>query len=119
MAKRGGRRTKPGRKSEAEARIERITWALMVGVFGLIYIVPEGQIPNAAVPFAGAVILLGAGLYQYSQRWRVSPMTWIAGTVMLLLATYNLTFDETANFYGFTLLVFAVVIGVGVLTGET
>lgn len=108
-----------GRKTHAEARIERVTWALMVAIFGLIYIVPSEDIPNALVPFAGAVILIGAGLYQYGRRWRVSPTTWIAGTIMLLLAMYNLTLDSSANFFGVTLLIFAAVIAIGVLTGET
>jgi hypothetical protein len=119
MAKR--RRVKPGRKSQAEAKIERVTWALMVAVFAVIYIAGDQEIalPNSAVPFAGAVILLGSGLYQYQQRWRVSPWTWIAGTIMLMLTIYNLTVDESANFFGFTLLVFAGVIFMGVITGET
>jgi uncharacterized protein YqgC (DUF456 family) len=108
-----------GRKSEAEARIERITWALMVGVFGILYIVPEGTLPNPFVPFSGAVILIGAAVYQYGHGWRVSPITWMSGTLMLLLALYNLTVDLDANFYGVTLMIFAGVIFIGVITGET
>jgi hypothetical protein len=110
-----------GRKSQAEMKVERITWMLMVGVFAVIYIAEDQAftIPNPFVPFAGAVILLGAALYQYGQRWHVSPTTWIAGTAMLMLAIYNVTVDGTANFFGVTLLIFAGVIGVGVITGET
>lgn len=120
MARRRSR-VKPGRKSEAEAKIERVTWALMVGVFAIIYLATDQEIdlPNAFVPFAGAVILLGSGVYQYQHRWRVSPWTWIGGTALLMLALYNLTFDETANFYGISLLIFAGIIMIGVITGET
>jgi hypothetical protein len=107
------------KKSEAEARIERLTWFAMVLVFAVIYIVPEGTVDNWMVPFAGAVILLGSGLLQYTRRWRVSPITWMAGTVMLLLAVINLTVNPDQNFFGFVLLAFAVVIGIGVITGET
>lgn len=110
------------RKSDDEARVERITWFLMVGVFAIIYFIdPETQesIPNWIVPVSGAAILLGSGIYQYTRRWRVSPVTWVAGTVMLLLAAINLSVNPDQNFYGITLLVFAGVIGVGVLTGET
>lgn len=110
-----------GRKSEDEARIERFTWALMVGVFGVIYLAGEQAVslPNAFVPFSGAVILLGSGIYQYQHRWRVSPWTWVGGTILLLLAVFNLTVDAQASFYGISLLVFAGIIFIGVLTGET
>jgi Na+/melibiose symporter-like transporter len=107
------------RKSEAEARIERFTWFAMVLVFAVVYILPEGTLDNWVVPLAGAAILLGSGIYQYSRRWRVSPITWIAGTVMLLLAMINFSVNPDMNFLGLVLLTFAAVIGLGVLTGET
>lgn len=110
------------KKSDDEARVERITWFLMVLVFAALYFInPETQssIPNWVVPVSGATILLGSGIYQYMQRWRVSPVTWIAGTFMLLLAAINLSVNPDQNFYGITLLVFAGVIGIGILTGET
>ncbi len=116
MAKR-----KTTRKSVQEARVERFTWFLMVVVFAVLYIFPPDQynIPNFTVPLAGAIILLGAGIYQYTRHWRVGPVTWIAGTVMLLLALVNAYIDPDLNFYGITLLAFAAVIGMGVLTNET
>ena len=115
MAKRGYR------KSQSEAKVERLTWFLMVLVFAILYIVPpeENNVPNWVIPFIGAVILLGSGVYQYGHKWRVSPTTWIAGTVMLLLAMVNLYIDTSLNFYGLTLLIFAGVIGMGVLMNET
>ncbi|MDZ4672323.1 MAG: hypothetical protein SH821_15790 [Phototrophicales bacterium] len=108
-----------GKKSDAEARIERVTWFLMVLVFGVIYVLPEGAIPNAFIPFSGAVILLGSGLYQYGKRWRVSPTTWIAGTGLLLGTFANFTVLPNFSMYGITLLTFAAVIGIGLLTNET
>lgn len=114
-------RVKPGRKSKAEIRVERMTALLLVGVFALIYIADQQQItlPRATVPFLGAVILLGSALYQYGQRWRVSPWTWIAGTVLLMLTIYNVSVDPAANFFGVSLLIFAAVLAVGLFTGET
>jgi hypothetical protein len=91
----------------------------MVMVFGVIYILPDGTIPNAFIPFSGAVILLGSGLYQYGKRWRVSPTTWIAGTALLMGAVANFTIAPNFNMYGITLITFAVVIGIGLLTNET
>ncbi|MDX2078321.1 MAG: hypothetical protein SFZ02_17945 [bacterium] len=108
-----------GRKSDDEARIERVTWFLMVLVFGIIYFLPEGTIPNPFIPFAGGVILLGSGLYQYAKRWRVSPTTWIAGTGLLMAAIANFTAFPNFDFYGITLITFALVIGIGLLTNET
>jgi hypothetical protein len=111
-----------GRKSQAEAKVERFTWFCMVAVFAVIYMLPEsadGNFPNWIVPFSGAVILLGSGMYQYMHHWRVSPITWMSGTFMVLLTAINLSVNENMDFYGVTLLTFAAVIGVGVLTGET
>ena len=108
------------RKSEAEARIERITWALLVLVFAIVQLLPNsGALPNFFVPFAGALILLGSGLYQYSRRWRVSPVTWIGGAFMALFTYYDLQINPATNFTGACLIVFFVVIIFGLITGET
>ncbi len=107
------------RKSDAEARVERFTWFLLVVIFAAFNMLPQGMIPNALIPFSGAVVLLGSGTYQYTKRWKVSPITWIAGTIMLVFGLYNLTLDPNRDFLGLSLVMFAVVIGFGVLTGET
>jgi len=112
---------KDTRKSVAEARVERFTWFLMVLVFALLHFAQKSEsidVPHWLIPFAGAVILLGSGFYQYQHRWHVSPITWIAGTLLFVLVLVNFQ-DKNLDFYGFTLLTFAAVIGFGVLTGET
>ncbi len=106
-------------KSDAEARAERFTWFLLVLVFGVIYVIPEGNIPNWFVPLSGAIILLGSGIYQYFNRWRVSPITWIAGTLMVMFCMINLSINPDQDFLGLSLIVFAIVIGFGAITGET
>lgn len=112
-----------GRKTLAEARIEHITWALLVGVFAIIYLASETefaqQIPNWFTPVSGALILLGSGFYQYAQGWRVSPATWVGGSLMFVAAYYGLYMNPTRDLNGIALLVFAGVIGFGVITGET
>lgn len=109
-----------GRKSEREGRIERVTWFLLVFVFGILYVLPESVfVPPYIVPVAGATILLGSGLIQYTQRMPVSPITWIGGTVMLALAFYSYFVDPTRDLLGISLIVFALVIGIGVVTNET
>ena len=88
------------RKSDAEARVERITWALLVLVFAIVQLLPAGStIPNFFVPFAGAIILLGSGLYQYSRHWRVSPVTWIGGAFMALFTYYDLQINPATEFH--------------------
>jgi hypothetical protein len=123
MARRRSRSATDGRsrrKSEAEARVERITWALLVLVFAIVQLLPgSAALPNFFVPFAGALILLGSGAYQYSRRWRVSPITWIGGAFMLLFAYYALQVNPAQDFTGASLVVFFVVIIFGLLTGET
>lgn len=106
-------------KSWAEARIERLTWFALVLVTATISILPENTFPKAAIPFSGATILLGSGLYQYMQRWRVSPVTWIAGSVMLIMGLYNLYMNPNADLFLPTMITFALVILFGTLTNET
>ena len=123
MARRRSRTTATSgsrRKSEPEARVERITWALLVLVFALVQLVPNSSdLPNFFVPFAGALILLGSGIYQYSRRWSVSPITWVGGAFMALFAYYALQVNPAQNFTGACLVVFFAVIIFGVITGET
>jgi hypothetical protein len=106
------------KKSPAEARAERITWALMVLVFAIVQLLP-GALPNYFVPFAGSVILLGSGFYQYARRWHVSPVTWIGGALMAFFAYYSLRINAAQTFMGETLIIFFLVIVIGLLTGET
>lgn len=107
------------RKTLDEARIEQTTWALLVAVFAVLYLLPEGtSVPNWAAPLAGAVILLASGFYQYSRGWRVAPVVWIGGALMAACVYYGLQIDPTRDLLGFTLLVFAGVIGFGLVTGE-
>ena len=107
------------RKTLAEAQVERVTWALLVGVFAVIYLLPEGAtLQNWMAPLAGAVILLGSGFYQYSRGWRVAPVTWIGGSLMLAAVYYGLQINPGRDLLGITLLVFAAVIAFGLVTGE-
>ncbi len=108
----------PVGKSQAEARVERLTWFFLVAIFAVVQLL-EGAVPPVVVPLAGAGILLGSALYQYSRHWRVSPVTWLAGALMAGLAYVNISINPDRNFIGLALLVFAGVILFGLLTGET
>lgn len=109
------------RKSQDEERIERLTWFFLVLVIAGLHIIQEGgmRLPNYIVPLAGAVVLIGSGLVQYSRRWRVSPTTWLGGALLAGLALINLYVSPDSSFLGISLVVFAGVILIGLLTGET
>ncbi len=117
------KRSKSRRKSEDEIKVEQVTWFLLVLIFALLSILNENLaqvvVPNWLVPLAGAVVLLGSGIYQYSKGWRVSPITWIIGSVLLVFGIVNVLIDQTLNLTGFSLLAFAAVIFFGLVTGET
>jgi hypothetical protein len=117
------KRRASNRKSKAEEKVERITWFLLVLIFAAISIARDNlaleAIPNWFIPTAGAIVLLGSGMYQYSKNWRVSPITWLTGTILLMFALVNILVEPALNLTGLSLLAFAAVILFGLLTGET
>lgn len=119
MARR--RRGSGRKKSAAEIQLERRTWALLLLVVAVAALLPETQfarLPAWFMPVAGALILLGSAMIQYQRRWRVNPVTWIGGAVMLFFALYTLVINPTMNFLGPAIIVIIVVIGYSLLTGE-
>ncbi len=113
---------KARKKSSAEARVERLTWGLLVLMFAVLYIASDSflqSMPNWLVPLAGGVILVGSGMYQYGRRWRVSPITWITGIILLVLAVVGFYVAPERSFIIESLLVTLIVIVFGTFTGET
>lgn len=111
-----------GNKSKAEARVERLTWGLLVLIFAVLYLLSDNAVqtlPNWAVPMAGAVVLLGSGAYQYAHHWRVSPITWITGFLLLVLAIIGIYVVPDRPFIIESLFVTLIVIVFGTFTGET
>ena len=108
-------------KSYAEERIERLTWFFLVLAIAGVQIVQQGglSLPNWVIPFSGCVVLIGSGMYQFSRRWRVAPTTWLAGALLGGMTLVNLYVSPNSNFLGISLVVFAAVILMGLLTGET
>ncbi len=108
-------------KSHAEARAEHLTWFFLVLIFAILQLLNQNNIgiQHWLVPLSGAIVLIGSGVYQYSRRWRVSPITWLAGAVLFFLTLLNLNFMPERSFLGESLVIFAGVILIGLLTGET
>lgn len=114
-------------KSREESRIERLTWLAMAGVFILLSLFdPDNTLPDYAVAFVIAGILLISGIYQFMQTsWRVSPFTWMLGFTLLVFAT----FEGLGKYYKWTsnipvdlrlvsLAVVVIIILLGILTNE-
>jgi uncharacterized membrane protein YjjP (DUF1212 family) len=109
-----------GRKSKQELRVERITWFALVAIFIVANLIPEDTaIPNGVTPLLGGIVLIFSGIYQYSHKWRVNFTTWIAGTLMLVMAFYNFTTRPDLNLSFMVIILVALVIAVGVFTNET
>jgi len=108
-------------KSYAEERVERLTWVFLVLAIAAVQILQQGGmvLPNWFIPFAGCVVLLGSAMYQNSKRWRVAPTTWLGGALLAGMTLINLYVSPGSNFLGISLIVFAVVILMGLVTGET
>lgn len=107
-------------KSAKELRVERMTWFALVAIFVISSIIPEGTpIPNAVTPFAGGLVLIFSGIYQYAKKWRVNFTTWIAGTLMLVMAGYNITNRPDLDLSFIVIILVAIVIAMGIFTNET
>jgi len=109
-----------GKKSAKELKTERITWYVLVAIFVIARVIPEDTvIPNAFTPFAAGMVLIISGLYQYSKKWRVSFITWIAGTLMLVMAGYNVFNKPELDLSPAVIILVAIVIAMGIFTNET
>jgi len=111
-----------GAKRPREARVERLTWGLLVLIFAMVYLASDTAIenlPNWLIPAACALVLLGSGLFQTVRGWGVSPVTWIGGILMLVLAILAFYVLPQNNFLLETLLVTVAVIAYGTFVGET
>lgn len=70
-------------KSEAEARAENVTLALVVLVFGGFMLLGGSPFEPLAL-LLGGVVLLGSAFYQTSRGWHVSLITWGLGGLLTL-----------------------------------
>lgn len=125
------RRGRGGGKTKEEAKVERLTWLAMAGVFlFLSFVDPENMLPDYLIGFAVGGILLASGFYQFmqvrdNQRWRVSPLTYMTATVLLAVASYEAFAAYRGWFSLFldlrliSLAAIVFIISLGVITNET
>ena len=128
MARRSGR---TGGKSKEEAKVERLTWLAMTGVFFFLsFVDPENLLPDYAVAFAITIILLVSAGYQQMQKfnnanWNVNPVTWMlaallgGAAVWEAVAAYRGWFSLPFDLRLISLGVVVAIILLGVITNET
>src|SRR5690349_10008117 len=85
----GGRRVnyrRRERRSE-ERQVELVTFGLIILLFLVSLLYP---LRSEVIAFIGGGILTASALYQWQRRWRVNPMTWIGGIILLILGVFGL-----------------------------
>jgi hypothetical protein len=102
------------RRSE-ERRIELASFGLIIVLFAITLVYP---LSPSTVAFIGGGILTGSAVYQSQRRWRVNPMTWIGGIVLLILGVFGLQGRTVSYNMLLPLAVFGLVILASFLTGE-
>ncbi len=101
-----------------ERRIELASFAALMLVFMVDFLTGD-SIPAVWLSLVGGGILLASAIYQTQRRWRVTPITWIGGAVMVGAAIISLY--ERIPLPGGVWLpigVFAAMIIVSAITGE-
>ena len=73
-------------KKGKEAKFERATWFVMIMVFALLRFDRGLTLPEYVVPIVIGLILILSGVYQITQKWPVSPFTWMIGIILLVSA---------------------------------
>jgi hypothetical protein len=111
---RGGAYRRRERRVE-ERRIELASFAAIILLFmvGLLY-----HIDAKWLSTIGGAILVGSAIYQTQRRWRVSPITWIGGAILLIVGLFALNGQPVPGGIFLPLGVFAGVIIYSALTGE-
>ena len=87
----GSSRRSGGRYRRERRREERTVEMVSFGAIILLFIVTLlYPIPPATIALIGGGVLVGAAIFQWQRRWRVNPVTWIGGIILLLAAYYGM-----------------------------
>ncbi|MEP7287292.1 MAG: hypothetical protein ABI947_16170 [Chloroflexota bacterium] len=105
------------RRSE-ERQVEMVSFGAIIVIFAITLLFP-GKFSPAWISVIGGGILVASGVYQSQRHWRVNPMTWIGGILLLLAGI--LALSGSSPLPGGILLpigIFAAVIIASAITGE-
>ncbi len=112
--RRGGYRRRERRQSERT--VELVSFGLIIVLFAITLLYPG--INPSTIALVGGAILLGSAVFQWQRRWRVNPVTWIGGVIMLVAGFLGLQGQPMPLGIFLPLLVFGAVIVASFLTGE-
>lgn len=125
------RRGRAGGKTKEEAKVERLTWLAMSGVFFLLsFVDPENLLPDYLIAFAVSGILFASAVYQQVQKfnnanWNVNPVTWMIAALLGVAAIWQAVADYRSwinlpiDLRLLSLVVVVTIILLGVITNET
>jgi hypothetical protein len=73
------------RKLALSRRLEGFGWAALLMAIGIIWLLPETQVPHGSWLIAAGLILLGLNAIRYLNRIRMSGFSLVAGIVALTI----------------------------------
>jgi hypothetical protein len=112
--RRGSGYRRRGRRRE-ERTIEMASMGLIIVLFAITLLYP---VKPEVIALIGGGIFLAAAVFQWQRRWRVNPMTWIGGLIMLIAGVLGLQGNGLPGGIFLPLGVFGLVIVASLLTGE-
>ena len=108
-------RNRRERKRE-ERQVELASFGALIAMFMISLIV---HLNPATIATIGGGILVGAAIFQWQRRWRVNPVTWIGGAIMLIGGIFALQqHTDVPGGILFPMGIFALVIIASAVTGE-
>ncbi len=110
----GGYRRRERRQEERT--VELVSFGLIIVLFAITLLYPG--INTATIALIGGAVLLASAVFQWQRRWRVNPMTWIGGAVMLIVGLLALQGYPMPLGIFLPMLVFGAVIIASFLSGE-
>ncbi|HRE48956.1 MAG TPA: hypothetical protein PLD47_14610 [Aggregatilineales bacterium] len=119
MSYRRTSRRRSTRRNQRQVR-ERSFESAIYGMIAILFIVDimYPQLNPAWVSVIGGAILLGSGIYQTNQRWRVSIFTWLGGFLLLIVGVLALQTGQMPLGTIFPVLVLIGVVVLAVVNGD-
>jgi uncharacterized membrane protein YhaH (DUF805 family) len=104
-------------RRSSERQVEMFSFLAIVLLF-ILQLMAGAAFSTVTILLLGSLVLLGSASYQTSRRWRVNPMTWIGGALMLVFAILGMQGNPVPLGPLLPLGIFAAVLVASFVTGE-
>ncbi len=97
-------------KLALDRRLEGFGWAALLITLGILWLMPENQVPRGSWLIAAGIIMLGLNAIRYINGIRMSVFSLVVGSIAIVLGL--------SGFFGVNLPLFPIVlivIGIGIL----